>query len=83
MRRIIETGNADAIEDDRIQAFISTGRGNTAGLPEIHLHLLDPVTGQEVMAYFFKDDLLAAILDPNPEIKPSEVLGVTLQEPTA
>lgn len=83
MVKITETGHADAIDEDRIQIFVSTGRGNTAGLPEIHIEVLDPLTGQSIAAWYFKDELLAAILDPDPTPIPSEVLGVITEEPTA
>lgn len=66
MRKIIETGHDEYIDEDRIAAYISTGAGNTH-LPEVHLHLVDPEDGTEIRAWFLKDELLAALLDPHPE----------------
>lgn len=83
MRRIEATGFEDAVSDDRPALYVSSGFGNTHGLPEIHLHMHDPV--EDVMVQFWvpKDLLLAAILDPNPEVEASETLGVIAAEPTA
>lgn len=67
MRKIHATSIEDVIPDDRITAYISSGHGNSGGLPEIHIHVVDPVTGQEVRAWFAKDEILAAVLDPHDE----------------
>lgn len=75
MRKITATGFDEYIEEDRPTLYVSSGFGNTHGLPEIHLHLTDPTTGDEVMAWFPKDLLLQAVLDPNPDVEPSPTLG--------
>lgn len=72
MRKITETG--DFIDDDRVQMYVSSGQGNTH-LPEVHIRLVDPTTGVELQAWFYRDEAIAALLDPNPEIKPSPTLG--------
>lgn len=66
MRKVTATSAEDLVGEDRPTIYISSGRGNTAGLPEIHIEITDPATGQEVRGWFFKDELLAAILDPDP-----------------
>lgn len=82
MRRIIETGNEDALNEERIQLIVSTGAGNTPQ-PEIHIALLDPLTGEEIRAWFYRDDALAALLDPDADVRTTAILGATLEEPTA
>lgn len=75
MRKITATGYDEYIEEGRPTLYVSSGFGNTHGLPEIHLHMYDP--SEDVMVQFWvpKDLLLQAVLDPNPDVEPSPTLG--------
>jgi hypothetical protein len=68
MRKIITTSYPEAVPEDRPAIYISTGQGNRAGVPEVHLHYTDPFGDVEIpLGWFRRDDLIAALLDPDPE----------------
>lgn len=83
MVRVTATGFDDIIEADRPAIYVSSGAGNSHGLPEVHLTAIDPLDGTEIRFWVFKDDLLAAVLDSDAPIRVTPVLGATLEEPTA
>lgn len=71
MRKIYATGFDEIIADDRPVLHVSGGFGNTHGLPEVHLEMTDPADGATVRFWVAKDELLAALLDPDPSPRPA------------
>jgi hypothetical protein len=66
MRKIEATGFESELPEDRPVLYVSSGAGNHAGVPEVHIHFHDPVDGS-LIAWFPRDALVAALLDPDEE----------------
>jgi hypothetical protein len=68
MRKIISTSYPGCLPEEKPALYISTGQGNTPGVPEVYLQYVDAHTGQDInLGWFRRDDLIAALLDPDPE----------------
>lgn len=68
MRKITPTGFESIAHEDRPALYISTGQGNRAGVPEVFIQYVDEAAGHDIhIGWFKRDELIAALLDPDPE----------------